>query len=356
MTPSLTASIWWPPRPMRCRPLATDGGASICTTRSIAPMSMPSSSDEVATSARSAPAFSRSSISTRCGARDRAVVRAHQRLAGELVERAGQPLGEPAAVDEDQRRPVRANQLEQPRMDRRPDRRPRIADRRRAARDVVRGRQPGHVLDRHFDRQLQRLLRAGVDDGDRAVADGAAVRREFVVDLAVDRRLVELARRCRLRPRLGDCRARRLSADDSRPAQKPRHLVERPLGRRQADALRRLLAARREPLERQREVRAALGRHQRVDLVDDDRVDAAQRLAGVRGQQQVERFGRRDQDVGRLALKARALGLRRVAGADRDRRRRRRCRRVASATRAMPASGARRLRSTSTASALSGET
>ena len=67
ITPLLTAFAWCPPRPIRCRPLATDGGASICTTMSIAPMSMPSSSDEVATSARKAPAFSRSSTSTRCG-------------------------------------------------------------------------------------------------------------------------------------------------------------------------------------------------------------------------------------------------------------------------------------------------
>ena len=47
----------------------------------------------------------------------------------------------------------------------------------------------------------------------------------------------------------------------------------------------------------------------------------AQRLARVRRQQQVERLRRRDEDVGRLALEPRALGLRRVAGADRDRRR-----------------------------------
>ena len=83
------------------------------------------------------------------------------------------------------------------------------------------------------------------------------------------------------------------------------------------------VAARLEPLERQREVRAALGRHERVDLVDDDRVDRAQRLARVRRQQQIERLRRGDQDVGRLALEARALGCRRVAGADGDRRRRR---------------------------------
>ena len=77
----------------------------------------------------------------------------------------------------------------------------------------------------------------------------------------------------------------------------------------------------RQPLERQREVRAALGRHERVNLVDDDGVDRAERLARVRRQQQIQRLGRRDQDVGRLALKPRALGLRRVAGANRDRRR-----------------------------------
>ena len=59
--------------------------------------------------------------------RDRSVVRADERLARQLVERAGQALGEPPAVDEDQRRAVRADQLEQPRVNRRPDRRPRLA-------------------------------------------------------------------------------------------------------------------------------------------------------------------------------------------------------------------------------------
>ena len=67
-------------------------------------------------------------------------------------------------------------------------------------------------------------------------------------------------------------------------------------------------------------MRAALGRHQRVNLVDDDRVDAAERLAGVRREQQVERFGRRDENVGRLALESGPFALRRVAGPDGDRR------------------------------------
>ena len=52
---------------MRCMPLATDGGASIWMTRSIAPMSIPSSSEEVATRPRIWPAFRRSSTSIRCG-------------------------------------------------------------------------------------------------------------------------------------------------------------------------------------------------------------------------------------------------------------------------------------------------
>ena len=66
MIPLLTAFTWWLARPMRCIPLATEGGASIWMTRSIAPMSMPNSSDEVATSAGIRPAFRASSISRRC--------------------------------------------------------------------------------------------------------------------------------------------------------------------------------------------------------------------------------------------------------------------------------------------------
>ena len=116
----------------------------------------------------------------------------------------------------------------------------------------------------------------------------------------------------------------------------------------------RSVAQRFEPLERQRQVRAALGRHERVDLVDDDRVDGAQRLARVRREQQVERLRRRDQDVGRLALEAGAFdaGVSPVRMAIAGVVVRVAARRGALA---MPASGARRLRSTSTASAFSGE-
>ena len=63
-----------------------------------------------------------------------------------------------------------------------------VADRRGPARDVVGRRQPRHVLDRHLDRQLQRLPRAGVDDRDRPVAHGAARGAELGVDRVAHRR------------------------------------------------------------------------------------------------------------------------------------------------------------------------
>ncbi len=60
-----TSPTWCPARPTRWSPDATDGGDSTWTTRSTAPMSMPSSSDDVATTARSRPDLSASSMSAR---------------------------------------------------------------------------------------------------------------------------------------------------------------------------------------------------------------------------------------------------------------------------------------------------
>ena len=62
----------------------------------------------------------------------------------------------------------------------------------------------------------------------------------------------------------------------------------------------------------------ALGGGHRVDLVDDHGLDAAQRLARRRGEHEVERLGRGDEDVGRVAHEAAALVGRRVAGAHAD--------------------------------------
>ncbi len=56
-------------------------------------------------------------------------------------------------------------------------------------------------------------------------------------------------------------------------------------------------AERFQPFQRERQVRAALGARDRVDLVDDDDLDATERLAGRAGEHQIQRLGRRDQDV-----------------------------------------------------------
>ena len=82
-----------------------------------------------------------------------------------------------------------------------------------------------------------------------------------------------------------------------------------------------LLAEVGEALERERQVRAALGRRDGVHLVDDHGLDAGEHLPRARGEQQVEALGRRDQHVGRRAQHAPALVGRRVARAHRDRRR-----------------------------------
>ncbi len=68
------------------------------------------------------------------------------------------------------------------------------------------------------------------------------------------------------------------------------------------------VAQRLEPLEREREVRAALVARDRVDLVDDHGLDGAQRFATARARdEQVQRLGRGDDEARRLAHHRRAL-------------------------------------------------
>ena len=190
-------------------------------------------------------------------ARQRAVVGARDLFLGQLVQPQRQPLGEAAVVDEDDRRAVRADELEDLRVDRGPDRL------------LLLGL--AHVVERHDDLQVELLRAAGVDELDLAPAR----------DEAAD-------------------------------------LLQRPLRRGEADALDRLADEPVEPLEAKREMRAALRAGDGVHLVDDHRLDPAQRLARLRGEQQEERLRGRDQDVRRLAQHRGALLLRRVAGADAD--------------------------------------
>ncbi len=99
--------------------------------------------------------------------------------------------------------------------------------------------------------------------------------------------------------------------------------LDRLLRRRQADPLQMAAAQCLEAFERYREMRAALVRRDRVDLVDDDGPGGRQRAAaGFRAEQDVERLGGCDQDMRRRAAHLLALAGRRVAGAhqraDRD--------------------------------------
>ena len=118
-----TAGPWaarstpWPERPTRCSSVAMLFGDAIWQTRSTSPMSMPSSSDAVATSTCSLPGL-------------QALLRVEPVLPGEaavmgrdrvLAQPLGQvprgPLREPAGVDEDQRGAVLPHQFGEPVVD-----------------------------------------------------------------------------------------------------------------------------------------------------------------------------------------------------------------------------------------------
>jgi hypothetical protein len=217
----------------------------------------------------------------------RAVVGEGDLLAGELVEGAGEALGEAAAVDEDHRRAVGPDQLDQARVDRGPDRLLWGLDR-GGALGGWRGLGSfggfcGAGLGGELDAEVDAGLAAGVDDRDGAGLD--------------------------------------LVAGDLEAAEEGGDLLERALGGGQADALQRRelgISGGVEALEREGEVGAALGGDEAVDLVDDDGLDAAQELARVGGEHQVQRFGGGDEDVGRAPLHLLALTLRGVAAAHAD--------------------------------------
>src|ERR1039458_7102036 len=97
-------------------------------------------------------------------------MRAGDRFPGQVIERSGKPLGGLARIDKKNRRVAFANNLEQARMNRVPDR--------NAARRLggwARGNlfhlaQPRHVLNWNLDAQLDLLTYGRADHRDRAVA------------------------------------------------------------------------------------------------------------------------------------------------------------------------------------------
>ena len=212
---------------------------------------------------------------------DAAVMGLHELLAGEIVQALREPLAETPAVDEDDRAAMRADQLEDRGVDGRPDARAGFrADGRTAGlvlerQDLADG---GHVLDGDDDLEFERLARARIDDGDVAA-----------------------------RPDTGH---------------EPGDRLERSLRGGQADALGRARVGRAEgleSLERQGEMRAALGAGDRMDLVDDHVVHVPQRVARGAREHQVERFGGRDEDVRRATRDLPTVLGGGVAGARGDR-------------------------------------
>ena len=192
-----------------------------------------------------------------------------------------EPLGETAVVDEDDRRAVRPDEVEDRRVDRRPDRaaRPLDAD---AHLDAVGERRHGEICGRP---QLAHVLDGDDDLRGRAPCAMPASTSSISRPEPATKRPISSSGRC--------------------VAERPTRwngLVDEAL----------------EPLERERQVRAALRSRDGVHLVEDHRLDAAQRLARLRGEQQEERLGGRDEDVGRRSQHPAALLGRRVAGAHGD--------------------------------------
>ena len=287
-------------------------------------MSMPSSRLDVATRPLSRPDLSSSSIwsrrsrdsepwwaftSSSCtGGVPSASAGAVLALPVQLVEAGGQPLGQAAGVDEDQRGAVLLHQLEQPRVHGRPDRAPDRAGRGRARRGLVdHGAELGHVVDRDDHLDLERLAHAGVDDRDRP------------------------------RPTLAAVGGRSVPPRNRAISSSGRCVADRPM--RCGDGAAACAHPVVEPLEGDGQVAAPLGGGQRVDLVDDHGLDAAQRLAGRRGEHQVERLGRGDEDVGRVADEPAPLVGGGVAGAHADGRLRVGLRRAARRPGGCPAAG-----------------
>ncbi len=100
----------------------------------------------------------------------RAVVRSHELLAGDLVDAARETFRQAAAVDEHDRAAMCTYQLDESRVDGRPDAEALDGAGRWTTGGLLqrdRLAEPGHVLHRDHDLQFQGLADAGIDDDDR---------------------------------------------------------------------------------------------------------------------------------------------------------------------------------------------
>src|ERR1019366_783509 len=238
-------------------PLETEGGDLICTTRSMAPMSMPSSSEDVATRPRRVPILRRSSISLRWSA-------------------ATLPWCARTRVSP-------ASSLTAPEM--------------RSARRRLLTKMSVEVWARTSSRSLGWM--ALQMEGRMGAGDGGF---EFGEDLLAG---------------IGGALFFGGGSGNG-AAQEAGDFVERSLRSGESDALELAPAKRFQALQGEGEVTAALGGHEGVDFIQHDGFDGAQRFARVGGEQEVDGFRGGDQDIGGVAGEAGAFGGGGVAGADGD--------------------------------------
>ena len=201
--------------------------------------------------------------------RERAVVAGDVLLADALGQVMRDALGQPARVDEDQRRAVAGDERGQSVVDLGPL--------------LVRG-DGRHLGVGQFDAEVEVALVAAVDD------DAAG---PTIVGAVLGGTL--------------------------RPDEEARDLVDRALRGGQADAGRAFVGDVVEPGDAERHVAAPPVADEGVDLIDDEGADVSQGGAGLgRREHQVERLGGRDEDVGRVLGDRLSLGGGRVAAAHGD--------------------------------------
>ena len=229
---------------MRCMPRATLRGLSTWITRSIAPMSMPSSRLLVATRAGQPPGLQLLLDQAALLAGQAAVVGAGDLLLGQLVEPQRQALGQPPVVDEDERGAVGPDQLQQLGVHRRPD---------GAAAALAAGHLDGIVL-----------LARGAGPARACPPPGTTTLRSS--SFALPASTIDTGRG---RPSSSwPPRKRAISASGRWVADRP--MRWRLPARRDHQAV--------EALQAQGQVRAALGAGHGVDLVDDHRPDVGEDL------------------------------------------------------------------------------
>ena len=192
-------------------------------------------------------------------------------LLPQLVQTGGEPLREAAGVDEHECGPVCGDEVQHAFFDVWPDR--------------------GTL--RRIGRRRPRLL------VQPAVRPGVQTRVRGIRNPGCTAEFPEIGHR-HLHRQLPGLRRRRLHDTDGLPAgEEIGDRLDRPHGGGQPDALRGSREQLVEPRQAHREMRAAFRAGDGVDLVDDHRLHAAQRFPGGGGEEQEQRFGGGDEDVGR---------------------------------------------------------